>query len=537
MATVLRTRIAVRSATIILAITGIVGLVFLLVAVPLAEQQENARQQRRLNELLDTVQRTASIACFLSDRQLADEVARGLLRNRIVSRVTIRVDDALLARRDRTTGAAVSHNGSAATAGALVRKVVSPFNSKEIVGEIRLIPDAAEIQRNVLRATWSTALLLVVEILCTGIVVVVVVVRLIARPISRISKRLHELRAETGEKLEIPPGNETDEIGRLVRDVNAIVDYLVNILNQERGLRLQREIEEKKYRAIFEHADTGIFVIDEHGQLVSCNPAFARYFGLSAGAMEGEASPLLVDLVGEQRDAAHKLVTQAASEGRSLEQDIKISGKGGVPARWASIVVSPVGDDRLQGVVNDITERKRSEETAQKLAVTDRLTGLGNRLGFERRLEQMMDGYFQNRDHCFALLIVDLDRFKQVNDNHGHAAGDEVLVQVARRLENVVRKSDFVGRLGGDEFVVLLDATHERENIVRVAQGIIEMIGQSVVIEGDDEVAVGASVGAAVFGREILTRSELLRCADNAMYRVKDEGRGGWRIWATNSPA
>ena len=287
MTNLLRTSIAARSTAVILLIVGVVGLGFLAVAVPLTEKQESVKQQARLNELLDTVQRTVSIACFLPDKQLADEVAGGLLSNRTVSQVTVSAGNAVLAHRSKS-GAAEPVNAAppAFPAGTMVRKVLSPFNSNETVGEIALVPDAAEIRSNVLRASWFTALLLMGQVIFIGLGVAGVVMRLITRPISKISARLHELRAETGQKLDVPRGNETDEIGQLVRDVNAMVDYLVNILNEERSLLVQREIGEKKFRAIFEHAHTGIFLIDESGHLISYNRACARFHNIRCWASE-----------------------------------------------------------------------------------------------------------------------------------------------------------------------------------------------------------------------------------------------------------
>lgn len=526
-----RTSIAARSTAIILLIVSAVGLGFLGLAVPFTEQQESAKQQARLHELLDTVQRTVSVACFLADRQLADEVAQGLLSNRTVSQIIITAGGSQIAGRSKVAAADPASTATAALPpGALVRNVMSPFNADETVGNITLVPDAAEIRSNVARASWFTALLLVGQVIFIGLGVAILVIRLITRPISKISARLHELRAETGQKLDVPRGNETDEIGRLVRDVNAMVDYLVKILDEERRLRIQREIGEKKFRAIFDHADTGIFLIDEFGRLMSCNPAFAQFFGMPELTAAEGPRPMFIELLGEHREETRALIGRAISENKSADQDIKLDGKAGTPTRWVNVVLSPIEDHRLQGVVNDITERKHAEEAAQELAATDHLTGLGNRLGFERKLEQMVDECYRDPDHRFALLMLDLDWFKQVNDTYGHQAGDDVLIHVARLLEKAVRKSDFVGRLGGDEFVVLLDSTFRREIIEPIIGKIIAGIGQPVPIGQGRSVNVGASVGAAVF-EDTMTRDELIQRADKAMYYAKESGRNTYRFF------
>ena len=184
MTNIFRTSIAARSAAIILLIVGLVGLFLLALAIPLTEHEEEIKQQARLNELLDTVQRTVSIACFLSDKQLADEVARGLLSNRTVSQVTVIAGSVQLTNRSKVMSGPLASAGSSLPPGSLVRKIQSPFNADETVGEIALVPDAAEIRSNVLHASWFTALLIMGQVVFIGIGVVLVVIRLITRPIS-----------------------------------------------------------------------------------------------------------------------------------------------------------------------------------------------------------------------------------------------------------------------------------------------------------------------------------------------------------------
>lgn len=529
---ILRRSIAARSTAVILMIAGVVGVAFLSLAIPLAKQQESIRQQARLNELLDTVERTVSIACFLADRNLADEVAQGLLRNQTVSQVLIRAGAAALVHRSKDAATEPTRLQEARyPPGTLVRKVVSPFNPDETVGEIALIPDDAEIRGNVLRASWLTALPLIGQGIALALGVVLVVRRLVTRPITGISARLHALRPEAGEKLDLPRGNEADEIGRLVRDVNVMVDDMARSLGEERDLRLEREIGERKFRAIFENADTGIFLIDESGRLLSWNRAYAGFFGIPESAATERPLPMFVDFFGAHREAALALIGRAVSANIPVRQDIKLEGKAGAPTRWVNVVLSPIEDRRLQGVINDITERKRGEEAAQELAATDHLTGLGNRLGFERKLEQMIDFCYRNPGHRFALLMIDLDWLKQVNDTHGHLAGDQVLTGVARTLENVVRKSDFVGRLGGDEFVLLLDSASRREVIEPIIGKIIAGIGQPISIGAAATVSIGASIGAALFEDGDMTGTELIRRADEAMYRAKQGGRNTYRFF------
>lgn len=513
----LRTHLALRSAALVLLIVGSVGLVFLSVATHITEKAERERQTARLNELLDTVESTASIAAFLGDRQLASELVRGLLKNRTVAGVTIRASASEAA-------------DDAAGLSTIQREVRSPFNPAETVGTISLLPNEAEIHSEVESASRFITLLLAVQLLCIGVGVVLVVVQLITRPILKISRRLHSLRAESGDKLTSPRGNEQDEIGRLVRDVNALIDYLINILDKERTLRIQREMDERQFQTIFENAETGIFLIDETGTLLSCNPAFKRIFGLSQYDSPERRQLQLAGLVGSSREDMQHLIDQCLDNGRANSQDIALPDAGGNSRTWINVVLSAVENSRLQGVVNDITERKLVEETATELATTDPLTGLLNRRGFELRLEAMIQLCRRDASHGFALLMLDLDLFKAINDTYGHQAGDAALVHIATILTRSLRKTDVIARLGGDEFVVLLDGMQAPQSIALTVEKLLAQMDAPIPLGGGIEAQLGLSIGVAVFARDASDISSLLEAADQAMYAAKQAGRNTYRF-------
>lgn len=176
-----------------------------------------------------------------------------------------------------------------------------------------------------------------------------------------------------------------------------------------------------------------------------------------------------------------------------------------------------------------VFERVRAASAQrERMATYDLLTGLPNRWLISRLLDQAI-ARAQRQDRRFALMFVDLDRFKAVNDNLGHRAGDQLLVEVARRLNASVRASDMVGRLAGDEFLVLLEDIHTREEVLAVAEKILQVVQQPVPIDGQ-LAQVGASIGIALYPEHGRTGEELLRLADAAMYEVKAAGRDGYRL-------
>jgi predicted signal transduction protein with EAL and GGDEF domain/DNA-binding response OmpR family regulator len=201
------------------------------------------------------------------------------------------------------------------------------------------------------------------------------------------------------------------------------------------------------------------------------------------------------------------------------------------------------------GIVQDVTDRRVAEDRIRHLANFDALTGLPNRHQLIWRAERALETA-RRMQHQFALLLIDLDRFKNVNDAHGHAAGDELLMEVARRLRACVRHSDqvmegaletaggrshraleAVGRLGGDEFVALLPEVAEDRDAERVAQRILEVMREPFFVGGGQECFVTASVGVAMFPRDGNTVVDLMRNSDVAMYSVKAQGKNAAAIY------
>ncbi|MDQ5911062.1 MAG: Diguanylate cyclase, partial [Pseudomonadota bacterium] len=216
----------VTSATLwILVVVLLVGAVSLWWGNALAIERETTRTQNQLRELLDTVERPASIACFLQDRQLANEVSQGLLSNQIVKRIVIRAGATLLAEAVRPTDAGgVQPVIDGNPAHVIHRPLLSPFNPDETVGEILLAPDPVALENRVAQASYFIAILLMVQIVAVGVTVVLAIYGLITRPLRQISDRLRDLPAEQGVKLTHSAGHESDEIGRVVNYINHLLN-------------------------------------------------------------------------------------------------------------------------------------------------------------------------------------------------------------------------------------------------------------------------------------------------------------------------
>jgi diguanylate cyclase (GGDEF)-like protein len=170
-----------------------------------------------------------------------------------------------------------------------------------------------------------------------------------------------------------------------------------------------------------------------------------------------------------------------------------------------------------------LSKLKDAERTLRKSAFLDPLTGLANRLLLMDRFEVAMRHARRSRKQ-FAVLMLDLNKFKAINDTYGHAAGDKVLITVAQRLVSIVRESDTVARLGGDEFVLIVESITQRAQLEALGHKLVDVVSQDLILESGETVAVGASVGYAWYPRDGDNLREILDVADQAMYTCKTSG-------------
>jgi diguanylate cyclase (GGDEF)-like protein/PAS domain S-box-containing protein len=507
--------VVARTSFSILLLAVIMGMLFSAIASWRVRAAEQDRLVARVHELLATVENTVSIACFLNDATLAKEIASGLMKNRIVAGVTVMAGATILYGNAPGTfgpGRGGEHDN-------VSKPIYSPFAPDVEVGRIILQVSHAEIEAQATANARYTVWILSLQMSIVAAAVALLVYLLVTRPIKGISDELHMLEIRSGMRLKLPSGRRKDEIGQLVIDVNVLMARLTDALDAERDLRRAQEISERRLQLVVDKADTGILVLDEQGAVQSCNPAFVRILGPAA-----QPGARLSDLLAPHGPAVASLIVDSYSTGAPRDIDLELAANDARGAIWVELSVNPLGGTLMQALVNDITERKGAESAAQELASRDTLTGLLNRRGFDAALAQFLAP--SRREIRAALLLIDLDRFKAVNDTYGHEAGDRVLREVARVFDRTVRRSDTVGRLGGDEFAVLLHGVDNSEKAQEIARTIIAGISQPVDIGAGLKSQIGASIGIAFAGSAPESPASLLRRADGAMYVAKQAGRG-----------
>ncbi len=330
------------------------------------------------------------------------------------------------------------------------------------------------------------------------------------------------------EKLVLPTGHTVDvEVDRVPywrgSDVVGVIVFARDITER---LRIETALRasEERYRTILAEIKDGYFEVDLDGNLLFFNRASVDILGYSEEEMSGLNNHQYTDP--ENARAVYQVFNQVYRTGIPLSAEWQIIRKDGTP-RYLDASISLMQDEQnrpigFRGIARDITERKESEVRLHFLAHHDVLTSLPNRSLVMDRLTLALTSARQQR-HRLAVLFLDLDRFKNVNDTLGHVVGDQLLQGVAQRLQASLRAQDMVARMGGDEFLILLSSVTRKEEVSEVARRILEQLQDSWLLQGGEFRCPG-SIGIALFPDHGEDAGTLLKHADIAMYHAKEAG-------------
>lgn len=283
---------------------------------------------------------------------------------------------------------------------------------------------------------------------------------------------------------------------------------------------------------IIQSAAEGIMITDSERIILSVNPAFTRLTGFKAEEVIGKKPSILKS--GRHDSLFYEEMNLTLSRGETWQGEIWNKKKSGeMYAEFLSI--NPVMDDdgsllHYVGIFADITEQKMSEDKLHYLAHHDVLTTLPNRSVLVENVNHAI-AMAQRENRHAALLMLDLDRFKDVNDNYGHSSGDELLKTVAIEMQNRLRSTDMIARLGGDEFAVLLRNLSNPQDAAEVAHDLIDILNRSYLLESGVEVFVGVSIGIAVAPEHGVDSETLMQHADIAMYNTKTHSKGSFQFY------
>lgn len=485
-------------------------------------QHEIQTVKHSLSQLVITVENSAAIASYLNNIEIAKEVVQGLERNDMVSGVSIRGSSGLYLE---------SGNMQPLDDVEILKyPVISPVGDGESVGQITIYPNQKLIEKNAGNRARVQVLSMVLQTLIIVGLVMILVYWQLTNPILFTAQQLHDIRPGSRNRLHHPIGHSGSEIGELVKDTNELLDTVQNAIEKERSLRVEVESLERRFRLIFENASGGIALTDLQGKLLLHNPSFENMVG----------NNLVKDLV----ESGNKILPEIFIQNQKVKETIQLITHHRVPiamdlklleheheSRWLHCLFSTVENEEgnllIETICYDISERTLREQQIQLEADLDPLTNLLNRRGGMRKLNTLLEKCNKER-RSFTIFMIDLNKFKPINDTFGHEVGDIVLCQIAKRMVDSVRDNDLAVRLGGDEFLIALAEENRRLNVAPIAEKILNLLCTGIDIDGGQTVHIGGSMGISFYPESGQNLSSLMKQADNAMYRVKESGRSGY---------
>lgn len=323
----------------------------------------------------------------------------------------------------------------------------------------------------------------------------------------------------------------------LYSSIGAVEGVLGIIRDVSEARRLDNEM--RLAAKVFEDSNEAIIVMNSQMEIINTNQAFEEMTALTLDEVRGKMPNFILNPEYHSDNFFNTAMESIISSGYWQGETHFL--KSGKEERVGWTGISAVKDrlgqvQNLILVTSDITERKVIEQRIHKLAYFDPLTGLPNRSQMHEKLEQLLTKA-RRKNQSIALLFIDLDRFKPINDSMGHPAGDQVLQEVAKRLRNCIKRNDVVARMGGDEFTIALeeqiDNNAAADTAVKVGERILHNLNKAIGINGK-ELFISASVGISIFPNDGQTVTELLKNSDVAMYHAKDSGRGTVKFFNEN---
>ena len=285
-------------------------------------------------------------------------------------------------------------------------------------------------------------------------------------------------------------------------------------------------VNEQRYHTLLDDCSDAIFSFNREGQYLYVNRQFA--LGINGNTPEDIIGKTVWDILPKDEAENRFAVVQWVFDNRTA-RNVEICLPGEEINRYYLTTVKPILDDQEEVeyvicISKEITSRKIIEEKLKRNALYDYLTGLANRLLFSDRLRFSII-QAKRKAGKIALMFIDLDNFKPVNDTHGHEAGDLLLKYAAKRIKNCTRESDTVGRVGGDEFVVLLPSIDKAQEALKVAEKIRNEINKPFELSGFPPIDISSSIGVAIYPEHGSNATRLTKSADVAMYLAKEKGR------------
>ena len=486
-----------------------------------------------VQQLAQTMEKTAAIAAYLNDKELSQEIINGLLSNDLVQGASLEGEVNPKGEMDLfiTSGSTNKKNE------AVLIKLVHPFIEDTFIGVLAIYPDDNFIEQQAQSALIKEFILMLIQSIVIAFFVSLVVQRWLTQPIQNLTDsfaKINPSEPETLKMLTFKQGKR-DEISRLTQGINALMHELHLTISNEQTLRKKTQELEAKFRLIFEQASAGICLLDDKNIITTFNPAFKHYFTVPG---EEELPTLHFPELLSNVDELQSLLADIRSAKNPPQTTLDVECKVCYKTVWFHCLFVRLTDQRdtkrnpkqeqlVEVILHDVTERAEREQQTRFEADHDPLTGLLNRRAGEKRLKKALRECIKHNEHL-VLMMIDLDKFKPINDTYGHEAGDKVLIEIAHRFKTLFHeKNDMCIRLGGDEFIVAQQIkTYDKTATQQKANALLNELQQQVSISNTKTCAVGASIGIAIAPYDGNELHQLMHNGDKTLYHVKETGRG-----------
>ena len=486
-----------------------------------------------VQQLAQTMEKTAAIAAYLNDKELSQEIINGLLSNDLVQGASLEGE----ANAKGEMELFIANGTINKQKEAVLVKLVHPFLDDTFIGVLSIYPDDNFIQQQAQAALKKEFILMLIQSIVIAFFVSLVVQRWLTQPIQNLTDsfaKINPSEPETLNMLTFKQGKR-DEISRLTHGINALMHELHLTISNEQTLRKKTQELEAKFRLIFEQASAGICLLDSKNSITTFNPAFKHYFTVPG---EKELSTLHFPELLNNVDELQSLLEEIRFAHNPPQTTLDVECKVGYKTLWFHCLFVRLTDQRdtnrgpqqeqlVEVILHDVTERAERELKTRFEADHDPLTGLLNRRAGEKRLQKALRECIKHNKHL-VLMMIDLDKFKPINDTYGHEAGDKVLIETAHRFKTLFHeKNDMCIRLGGDEFIIARQVnTYNKAETLEQATTLLNELQQQVSISNTKTCAVGASIGIAIAPTDGTELHELMHNGDKTLYHVKETGRG-----------
>ncbi len=535
---------SVKQARIAVALTLLIGLLFSGIQIVWDLREEKSLIDRTVMQVLATLRESATQAAYGLDETLAARVVSGLFEYEPVYAAVLRDNfNNILAQK---TEQQVSSNRTVLTKLMFGENQeyeipLETGSGRDLVGHLSVKIDTDMIADGFLNRATRILTSGILRNLILGLILVVFFYVTLTKPLLRVSSLLRKIDPQnpTPDAIVIPENHDRDELGMILRTTRGLIERISATLDKLRTTEQQVRDRENQLTAIVQNVADGILTITPTGRIVEYNGATKQLLGLmrdetpQGRTLHEFLMPRAIPLLEHSLEELAAQSSDNQTTEKRLTLPIRRADQTEIDVSIALRMIPDAATPMMTAVLTDITVRKRYEEQLVYMANHDTLTNLPNRSMLESSLSKALDKHKEassTRHGATAVLFIDLDRFKVINDSLGHDVGDLLLKAVAGRLQKVIGRQEIVGRLGGDEFLIIIPDLKETQDAAILSQAVLDALAPAFDIKGR-VLFVSPSIGIALYPSDGEDFPALMRNADTAMYSAKSGGGGTYHFF------